>query len=109
MRATPSLILALLATLAAAADRYQRCGTRGQAPCPSGYECISDPRHDGRGLACDEPGICVSAAAGDVFCGGIAATKCDDAERACFDDPTDVCDPDDGGPDCGGLCLLPLE
>jgi len=37
------------------------------------------------------------------FCGGIAGIACADG-HACVDDPTDSCDPDNGGADCGGVC-----
>ncbi len=38
-----------------------------------------------------------------VFCGGIAAFECPGAGQ-CFDDPSDDCDPENGGADCGGVC-----
>lgn len=37
------------------------------------------------------------------FCGGIAAFECPGA-GTCVDDPTDDCDPENGGADCGGVC-----
>lgn len=37
------------------------------------------------------------------MCGGIAAIPCEGA-AVCVDDPTDSCDPDAGGADCGGIC-----
>lgn len=45
----------------------------------------------------------VSASVG-TMCGGIAALPCD-AGQECVDDPTDSCDPDNGGADCGGICV----
>jgi hypothetical protein len=38
-----------------------------------------------------------------VHCGGIAAFPCPGA-GVCLDDPSDTCDPQNGGADCGGLC-----
>lgn len=38
-----------------------------------------------------------------VFCGGIAALPCPGA-GSCVDDPSDSCDPDNQGRDCGGVC-----
>lgn len=61
------------------------------------------------------PNSCHAAAAGVAvlhtgecavtkqFCGGIAAIPCP-GEGRCADDPTDNCDPADGGADCGGIC-----
>lgn len=37
-------------------------------------------------------------------CGGIAGLPCPDG-RVCVDDPRDDCDPDNGGADCGGICV----
>jgi hypothetical protein len=37
------------------------------------------------------------------FCGGIAGFPCPGA-GVCVDDPSDECDPENGGADCGGLC-----
>lgn len=38
------------------------------------------------------------------FCGGIAGFPCP-GNGQCVDDPSDDCDPNHGGADCGGLCL----
>ncbi|MGC4087983.1 MAG: hypothetical protein QM756_08810 [Polyangiaceae bacterium] len=56
---------------------------------------------------------CAAAAAGisvvsegecpGVFCGGIAGFPCPGSGE-CVDDPSDDCDPNNGGADCGGLC-----
>ena len=42
-------------------------------------------------------------AAGGPACGGIAARPCPGSGR-CVDDPSDSCDPQNGGADCGGIC-----
>jgi hypothetical protein len=36
-------------------------------------------------------------------CGGIAGIECP-GSGVCVDDPSDECDPEAGGADCGGLC-----
>ncbi|QRK07038.1 hypothetical protein JQX13_44460 [Archangium violaceum] len=40
---------------------------------------------------------------GGSFCGGIAAIQCPEG-FTCVDDPSDTCDPNNGGADCGGIC-----
>jgi hypothetical protein len=50
------------------------------------------------GSHCDG-GACIK----DVFCGGIAGIPCPGFGQ-CVDDPSDSCDPKNGGADCGGLC-----
>ncbi len=40
-----------------------------------------------------------------IRCGGIAGITCPDG-LTCVDDPTDACDPDCGGADCGGVCVV---
>jgi hypothetical protein len=37
-------------------------------------------------------------------CGGFAGTPCPQGQL-CLDDPSDDCDPDQGGADCIGLCV----
>lgn len=67
------------------------CGGRTTNPhaCPQGYVC--------QGAANDGTGSCVKR------CGGIAGIQCDSGE-ICVDDPTDNCDPNNGGADCMGTC-----
>ncbi|PKS11462.1 hypothetical protein jhhlp_003226 [Lomentospora prolificans] len=104
------VVLAALVTYTTAAvcpspkPTYQACG--GMLPkaneCEEGYKCVSDPREKGCGLACDQPGICVAE---DIpKCGGYPGFKCPEGLE-CFDDPTDDCDPENGGFDCMGFCL----
>jgi len=38
-----------------------------------------------------------------IFCGGIAGFTCPTG-YVCVDDPSDSCDPNNGGADCGGYC-----
>ncbi len=44
--------------------------------------------------------------AGGQLCGGIAALPCPEG-LVCQDDPSDTCDPNQGGRDCSGLCVDP--
>ena len=41
---------------------------------------------------------------GPAFCGGIAGIACAEGQH-CVDDPSDDCDPKNGGADCGGICV----
>jgi hypothetical protein len=108
------------------------CGGIAGFPCPDGQECIDNPSDDcdpaNGGADCG--GICVPATNSDPCatvrcqagtecrvsdmgtpacvavgpsCGGIAARPCPGSGR-CVDDPTDSCDPNAGGADCGGVC-----
>ncbi len=43
-----------------------------------------------------------------VFCGGFAGIPCPGAGE-CRDDPSDDCDPEHGGADCGGVCVCTIE
>jgi len=43
---------------------------------------------------------------GGQFCGGFAAIPCPEG-LVCVDDPNDSCDPNQGGADCGGICVDP--
>jgi hypothetical protein len=61
--------------------------------CPSGWRCRR------QGHIADLPGSCVQ------LCGGVAGIQCSDPSAQCVDDPDDTCDPNNGGADCGGLCL----
>jgi hypothetical protein len=53
------------------------------------------------GVAVDHDGEC--AAPEKVACGGFAGTPCP-GEGKCVDDPSDDCDPANGGADCSGIC-----
>jgi hypothetical protein len=39
-----------------------------------------------------------------IACGGLAGTACPDG-MTCEDDPSDGCDPKNGGADCIGICV----
>lgn len=56
---------------------------------------------------CVEFGDCCSdyeATCEAQFCGGFGGLECPDG-FTCVDDPNDGCDPDNGGADCGGICV----
>jgi hypothetical protein len=57
----------------------------------------------GGGLGCEQPPIPPPPTPVPVHCGGIAAIPCPGA-GVCQDDPSDTCDPQQGGADCGGVC-----
>jgi len=38
------------------------------------------------------------------YCGGFAGLACSDSTDTCEDDPSDTCDPNNGGADCIGIC-----
>ncbi|HET6147583.1 MAG TPA: protease complex subunit PrcB family protein [Polyangia bacterium] len=107
-----------------------RCGGIAGIPCPGAGTCVDDasdscdPNNGGADcggvcrcapLPCPSgakfdgsPSVCACIAPSPppspgVFCGGIAGIPCPGAGR-CVDDPSDSCDPDHGGADCGGLC-----
>jgi hypothetical protein len=71
-------------------DRTQDCPSDGCAAvlCPAGSTC--DPT----------TGKCSPA---PVRCGGLGGIACPGLGR-CVDDPSDSCDPNAGGNDCGGVC-----
>ncbi|MBL8942899.1 MAG: hypothetical protein JNK45_07125, partial [Myxococcales bacterium] len=48
--------------------------------------------------------ICV----GPPTCGGFANLGCPRKRQVCVDDPSDDCDPGNGGADCSGICILPV-
>ncbi len=39
-------------------------------------------------------------------CGGLGGIQCPSGQT-CVDDPNDSCDPQNGGADCGGICVTP--
>lgn len=45
-----------------------------------------------------------SSSASAKMCGGIAGIACDPGMN-CVDDPSDSCDPNQGGADCSGICV----
>ena len=57
------------------------------------------------GVSVDHQGECAPPNPG--FCGGIAGFPCP-AGQECVDDPSDDCDPNNGGADCAGICKAPF-
>jgi hypothetical protein len=55
----------------------------------------------GSGVSIDYQGECREDG---PFCGGIAGIPCP-GDGQCVDDPSDDCDPKNGGADCGGICI----
>lgn len=77
-------------------ETYPPCGgfrVAGGFDCGKGFVCVDNPYVKGCGMACDRPGICVP----DESCGGFIGKRCQDANKECFDDPRDDCDPKNGG------------
>jgi hypothetical protein len=65
--------------------------------------CLDDPRTpESCGQACDKPGICLPAEG--IECGGFVGKQCPQG-LFCYDVPNDGCDPENGGADCGGICV----
>lgn len=86
-------------------NTYPTCGGHTPNPglCDADSYCGDDPRvPKSCGLSCDVPGICIPN--NPSFCGGFAGFACPDG-LFCYDEPDDGCDPQDGGADCGGICL----
>lgn len=108
------------------------CGGIAGFPCPGEGTCVDDPDDDcdpnhggadcGGMCECAKTGECkpgsrwdpspeVCACVADqpkVFCGGIAGFPCPGGGK-CLDDPSDDCDPKNGGADCGGMCVCPAS
>jgi len=77
-------------------ETYPPCGgfrVAGGFDCGKGFVCVDNPYVKGCGMACDRPGICVP----DESCGGFVGKRCQNANKECFDDPRDDCDPKNGG------------
>jgi hypothetical protein len=71
--------------------------------CADDQNCVSTP--NGPSIEVDGPGICVDKTTTKlVTCGGFGGLKCVSG-YICVDDPTDTCDPADGGADCSGVCI----
>jgi hypothetical protein len=108
------------------------CGGPSGRPCPSGYQCVDDPRDycDPRRHGASCTGVCVVQPSGgrcdpsqasrctpyqtwdpetcqcvnNPSCGGFTGRPCA-AGYQCVDDPRDDCDPRRGGADCSGVCV----
>lgn len=71
-----------------------------RAPCPPIAECVSDASPDASSDASPD----ASPGTASVRCGGFAGLPCPGGGR-CVDDPSDDCDPANGGADCIGMCV----
>lgn len=69
--------------------------------CAAGYICVD--RSPDCTMALDCPGVCVEETT-PQRCGGFAGIQCP-GDLVCVDDPSDDCDPQNGGADCGGICV----
>ncbi|KUI56984.1 hypothetical protein VP1G_04267 [Cytospora mali] len=69
-----------------------RCESTCTLPCASNAVCIADPTP-----RCVVP---------DGVCGGFAGFQCTNEDDYCVDDPRDDCDPNAGGADCIGICVV---
>ena len=100
----------------------QFCGDPDPNPEPTGVPCGPTTCAAGQECCNESCGICVSPGGacdqqfcGDPdpnpprqFCGGFAGFPCPGAGE-CVDDPSDDCDPQNGGADCGGLCTCEVQ
>jgi len=80
----------------------------GNVTCAAGQECCNESC----GICVEPGGVCTLQLCEPEpdpdpdpppFCGGFAGFPCPGAGE-CVDDPSDDCDPQNGGADCGGLC-----
>jgi len=102
------------------------CGGLAGIPCPGAGKCVDDPSDgcdpNNGGADCGgicqcfplpcpsnapfnpDPSVCACVTKTPVqHCGGIAGIPCPGGGK-CVDDPSDGCDPNNGGADCGGIC-----
>jgi hypothetical protein len=56
--------------------------------------------------ACDHEQTTPRKGEDPIACGGFAGIECPGG-LLCIDDPSDDCDPKNGGADCGGICVEP--
>ncbi len=68
--------------------------------CPDGWSCQL-------GTSDTDPNNCIQALPPSVLeCAGFLGLTCPDG-LTCVDNPVDDCDPQNGGADCGGVCMAP--
>lgn len=73
--------------------------------CLAGAHCEVQPPAVCKQEPCPPVAVCVSDTKPPAApaCGGIAGKPCPGMGN-CADDPSDSCDPEKGGADCGGIC-----
>jgi hypothetical protein len=108
-------------------DDTVHCGGIANLQCPDGQHCVDDPNDscDPANGGADCGGICINdcfdtqfciqgahwdstqckCVSDNQFCGGIANIQCPPSQH-CVDNPNDSCDPNNGGADCGGICVF---
>lgn len=96
------------------------CGPHYCADAPAPELCLTDSSC-GAGRLCDHT-ECLSNCAEGMICPAVCYGQCVDAppttmcggfanfpcppDQICVDDPSDDCDPANGGADCGGVCIV---
>jgi hypothetical protein len=68
----------------------------------SSYEGDRDGPHEDRGIGNDDKDK--DKGTDKRACGGIGGLQCPDG-LTCVDDPSDTCNPEQGGADCMGMCV----
>ena len=73
----------------------------GPTTCGDGFVCCNESC----GICTEPGGFCTEQFCEDPApaCAGFLGLACP-GEGECFDDPSDDCDPNNGGADCSGLC-----
>jgi hypothetical protein len=96
------------------ATKAKTCGGFAGLVCGTGKSCVDDPRDscDPAAGGRDCSGLCVAGVAPAPAptptlktCGGFAGLRCSGTD-VCVDDPRDTCDPNKGGADCSGVCVV---
>jgi len=106
---TPNVLIKFASQTGASAQFFKKdsvndCGADNPCAavtCPVGSMCVVVAPPCIPGANCPLQGTCVPQRG--PFCGGIAGIPCPGAGK-CVDDPSDSCDPNNGGADCGGIC-----
>lgn len=88
--------------------------TTDQLPCPAGQQCRALPQPSTQqfgycsGKATSTPPKPATSTAPEPAtpsCGGFIGKDCEGEDEECIDDPSDDCDPMNGGSDCPGICV----